>query len=866
MPIASGLSIFAIRRSLIPFAFAMLATLCCAVSASAQTPPQLLPYTSKLIAGGGTTAIATGATCPVSGFLSTDAYGDGCLASEVKLSAPRFVTTDKNGVTFFSDSGNAIIRRIDPTTGIITLVAGGAASSTTTGGACGSYTSTDTYGNGCLANAVKLSKPEGLAFSPAGDLYFADYGNDNIRKIAATNGIITTTGVVTNVVGGLTYGYNVNNTAAGGSVIASTQGHLNYPYGIAFDAAGNLYLADEGNNALEVVNLGSTTAMIQGMSVPVGTIAKFAGWGSLGAKTLTADCPSFISTGTGLRGGCYYSTWTDGHTANTSSIDAAYDLAVDSVGNVYFANEYNENVGLITPANILTTYAGIQGTKATSLVRATAGSFGIGSNFNIAVDALGNVYTSDAVSGVVWRVDAGTKSMYVIAGGAGSVCTGATDTYGDGCPATQAKLSIGTINGSGFATAPGVAGLFVDPFGSLYITDATTNLIRVASSGTQFGNVGASQTNTVDIHFAANDSAAVGGYSIASGATIFSLGTPTCTTNSDNTTDCLLPITASPTAAGAFSGTLRVQSQLNGASTFPLSGNFAQSPVTRIVASASTASSCTSSVSYPPTAVTTLTASLIANGPSAPTGKIIFYANGTALAPITGVAVSNIGTASVPVYGAVLPYTFSTPGTYSITASYGGDSYFKTSTTSTGASITTALPTFTAALNSSKQSTVTAGQTALYSFDIAQTVYSGTITFACSGLPANSACVFGSTSIAASGCSTTSTVAMSIVTQQGATALHSSIGMGGHGPWAVLSTLSGLGLALLVGLRRRRSPLRFNQLWMALALLLVSYGAVGCDSSVTATPSTPSGSYNVAVTVTGSTGTTSSFIAPLTVQ
>ena len=43
--------------------------------------------------------------------------------------------------------------------------------------------------------------------------------------------MITTTGVITNIAGGTTFGYNVNNTAVGGSVIAATQSYLNFPYG-----------------------------------------------------------------------------------------------------------------------------------------------------------------------------------------------------------------------------------------------------------------------------------------------------------------------------------------------------------------------------------------------------------------------------------------------------------------------------------------------------------------------------------------------------------------------------------------------------------------------------------------------------------
>jgi hypothetical protein len=873
-----GFSRFANRRSLLTVVLAVVAGFCC--NASAQSlAPQLLPYTVKLIAGGGTAVIASGATCPVSGFKSTDAYGDGCLATEIELGntasggttpGARYAVVDAGGNVFFTDYNNGLVRRVDAVTGIVTAVAGGAAASPASGTACGTNTSTDSDGDGCLATAVKLSKPEGLAFSPAGDLYFADNGFDDVRKVAATNGVITTTGVISNAVGGTTFGYNVNNTSTAGPVIAATQGLLNFPYGIAFDAAGNLYIADEGNNALEVVNLTAATETIQGMSVPAGTIAKFAGYGSLGAKTAASgDCPDFVSTGTGLRGGCYFGTFSNGAVATKSNIDSAYSLTVDPLGNVYFSNEFNDDVGLITPANVISNYAGIQGTAAKVLKRGAAGSFAIGSSFGIAADAHSNIYVTDASSGVIWRVDGATgQTMYVVAGGATAVCSAATDTYGDGCPALQAKF--GSSGAGNFATTslpgPGIYGVSVDAYSDLFVGDTETNLVREIASGTQFGNIGASQTDVLEVHFAAGDSAATGGYKITAGAAIFSLGTVSCTTNSDSTTDCLLPVTASPSVSGAFAGTLQIQSQLNGTSTFPLSGTFVQSPVTRTSVSAANNSSCSGSSVYSTTSSSTLTASIVANGPSAPTGTIIFYANGTALAPTTGVAVSNIGTSSAPVYGATLTTTFPTAGTYSITAKYSGDGYFKTSTSAATTSVTTALPTFTTSVVSYQQSAVAPGQTALYSFNINQVVYTGTISFACSGLPANSFCSFSTTSVTASGCSTTSTVALSIVTEQSATILQSSIGQGGRGPWGLIGTLTGLGLALAIGVRRHRSPLRCGQLWMVLALLMAAAGTVACNSTVAATPSTPAGTYSIGITATGTDGTTTSITVPLTVS
>lgn len=842
-------------------------------AASAQTAPSLLPYTAKLLAGGGA-AISAGATCPVSGFTATDKYGDGCLATEINIATngtgtgPRYAIADKTGAVFFSDATNGLVRRIDPITGVVTAVAGGAASNPSSGATCGTLTSTDVNGDGCLGTAVKLSHPMGLAFDASGNLYFADNGFDEVRKIAATVGLISTTGVISNVAGNLTtYGYNVNNTASS-PVNAATQSYLNFPYGIAFDAAGNLYIDDEGNNALEVVNLTGTSESIQGMTVAVGTIAKFAGYGNLASKSANSgDCPDFVSTS--ARGGCYFGNFSNGANANTSNVDSAYSLTVDPSGNVYFANEFNNNVGLITSANVISTYAGIQGTALKKNQRGAAGSFAIGSVFGVAADSAANLYVTDASSGFIWRVD-GTPghTMYVVAGGATTPCAAAIDAYGDGCTGLTAKLgSSGTGNfASTTAPGPGVFGVNVDAYSDLFFGDTETGLIREIASGTQFGNVGASQTDAIEIHFAANDGpAASGAYTITAGSSIFSVALlSSCTVNSDTTQDCVLSVTAAPSTLGPFTGALQVNSKLGGVATFPLSGNFVQSPITRTVVSAtSTTAGCTGSTFSTATAAT-LTATLVANGPSAPTGTIVFSVNGTPIAPTSGVAVTNLGTPNNPVYGATLSYTFASAGTYSVTSTYSGNGYFHTSTSTAPASVTAATPAFTTQVTAYQSNAVSAGQTALYSFNIIQTVYTGSITFSCSGLPANSSCVFTTNSVAGAGCSTTTTVGLSIVTQRSGTILASAFGSG-RGPWAILSLIATLGLALLVGLGARRTHL--GRLWIVLALLAAASGLAACNGvPIKTAPATPTGSYNVTVTATGSAGGASSFTVPLTVQ
>jgi hypothetical protein len=856
-----------IRRSALLFAALLLVS--SFEGAHGQTAPQLLPYTVRLIAGGGTTAIAAGATCPVSGLKSTDAYGDGCLATEVQLASiaatttngtgPRAAVADKTGAVFFVDGTNGLVRRIDPITGVVTAVGGGASSSPASGTTCGSGTSTDALGDGCPATSVKLSHPGSLVFSPAGDLYFGDYGTATVRKIAATGGIITTTGIISMVDGQAsgTFGYSSNFGTT--TVTAATAGYMDAPFAMAFDNSGNLYIADEFKSAVVVVNTNATTTTtVTGISIPPGTVAKIFGSPTAGGSV----CPNSPAS----TNGCNFGLSVFGGPANSSPVDGPYGVAFDSSGNVYVSVEFYNFVAKISASGTLTSFAGIQSTPAKKLVRGPAGSFGIGSTFGVATDANNNVYIADASIGLIWRVDGAGQSMYPLAGGAATVCASAIDSYGNGCPALQSIFGSSAGTGSFASTkspGPGVFGISVDAYSDLFTGDTVTGLIREVASGTQFGNVGATQTDVVDVHFAANDSAVTGGYSITSGANIFSLGAPSCTTNSDLTTDCLLPITATPAATGPFTGTLQVQSQLGGTVIFPLSGNFVQSPVTRTVVSAA---ACGSGLASSTNSPITLTASLVANGPSSPTGKIIFYANGTALAPTTGVTVTNIGSASAPLYGATLINTFSTPGTYTITATYSGDGYFKASTTATPASVTTALPTFTTSAISYQQNTVAAGQTALYSFNLVQIAYNGTITFTATGLPANSTVSFSPPSITANGCSMTNTIAASVLTQQGSATTQSSISMGENSPWGIATTLLGLGLALCIGLRRRRTSLRYGQFWMILALLLAASGTIACGNGVTAVPRTPAGAYTVTITATGSAGTVSSFTVPLTVK
>lgn len=866
------------RRSL--FSIVLLAAT--AACASAQTAPQLLPYTAKLIAGGDAAATFTvGQTCPQAGApnTATDTFGDGCLANEINFGTgtqgPRYAIADSAGNVFISDYTNGLVRRVDAITGIITAVAGGATATPGKGATCGAYTSTDILGDGCLGTAVKLGKPAGLAFDNAGDLIFADSYNYSIRMIAATNGFVPATGGIISLVAGTGGGTAVTGGFTSG-VNAATSSYVEDVYGIAFDTvAHNLFYADEYTKAeaVSVINTNATSDVVTGITVPAGQTVKIAG-----ATANGGPCLNYPTTGFG----CTYGTFANNTTAlaTVTQLDAPYAVASDSLGNIFIANEYQNSVAKVNAAGSLTLYAGTNAGKGntalTNTTRALATTVAMGTDFGVAADTAGNVYATDSYLGYVWRIDAATGYMYVVAGGGSGTCTNpnaldtpqpydTADTFGDGCPALQAILGVGTRS-SGYNSS-GVFGVTLDKYGNLYLGDDNTNIVREIATGAQFGVIGANQpVDTLEIHFGPGDTpASTTPYSLLpAGATNFSLGTPTCTyNNADTTTDCLLPVTATPTALGAFTGTLQVTAKLGGTTTFPLSGYYAQSPVTRTSVSYSVPVTCAGTTTYATTTPVTVTAIITANGPAPPIGTdtVTFTATNTATNAVLNlgtVGVTNLGTTAVPSYGAVAaPYTFTTPGTYTITAVYSGDAYFKTSTGKTTSTITTALPSYTLAPVSYQEATVAAGQTALYSFNVAQNVYTGVISFAVTGLPANATYTLSPSTITATGCSTVSTVALSILTQQQTTVQPAGFLANGSGRWQLLSIAAGLGLALLIGIRRRRLPLRYGQLMLALALLLTAVGATGCGKAVGTVlqPRTPAGTYTLTVTPSATVGT-----------
>jgi sugar lactone lactonase YvrE len=202
--------------------------------------------------------------------------GDGGLAVNASLSAPSNVALDTVGNLYIADTSNRI-RKVN-TNGAITTFAGNGMAAFA--------------GDNGLAVNASLNFPMGIAVDANGSLYIADTANSRIRKV-------DTTGLITTFAGNGTLGYGGD----GGPAVNAT---LNGPRGVAFDTAGNLYIADTGNNRVRKVDTNGLIITLAGNGM-----AAFAG---------------------------------DGGPALNASLNAPTAIAVDNTGNLYIGDATDNRI------------------------------------------------------------------------------------------------------------------------------------------------------------------------------------------------------------------------------------------------------------------------------------------------------------------------------------------------------------------------------------------------------------------------------------------------------------------------------------------------------------------------------------------
>jgi trimeric autotransporter adhesin len=366
--------------------------------------------------------------------------GDGKEAYKALLRNPTGVTVDSNGNVYIADFADARIRKVDSKGNISTLAGSGSPGYAEGTGDKAVFAgprgiSIDSSGNLLVTDPVNyrirqvssagavtsvsgngqpavgdLNAPAGVVADAAGNVYVAEFGGHRVRRISRTGAVATFAG---------------NGTAGfGGDGGAAGSAQLSYPTGLAIDKAGNLYIADTGNNRVRRVT-------------PEGVISTVAGSGAVGYD--------------GDRG-----------PATSAKINGPTGVAVDGAGNLYIA-QFTDHVVRRVAAGTITTWAGT-GVQGYTGDGGPASSAQLNGPMGVAVTDAGILYIADTANSVVRTVSVnGAMSTY--AGG------GVLGDTGDGGPANAALIS-----------APGA--LTVDSTGSLYIASFAGAYIRkVNSSG-----------------------------------------------------------------------------------------------------------------------------------------------------------------------------------------------------------------------------------------------------------------------------------------------------------------------------------------------------------------------------------------------
>ncbi len=367
--------------------------------------------TIQTVAGGGTLPAATS--------------GQGGPATSAQLAQPRNVTLDAAGSLYISDFGSNQVYEV--TNGILTLVAG-------TGVAGFS-------GVGTSALLAQLNAPAGLAVDATGAIYFADSGNNLVRKVY--NGVII----------------NVFNTPG--------------PTGVALDSTGLPYIAAAGYFGTVVQQIPGVATARDLTLDPAGDI--YFTWGTFVSEIPAGGTPATIA---GSGAAPYFSG--DGGPATAAQLYLPSGIAVDSAGNWYIADTSNNRIRMVTPAGVISTIAG------------TGDPSQLNAPLAITLDSSNNLYIADTGNNVVRELTP-TGTMTTIASELNDPVSVAVDGQGSVYIADSGNNRIVQLTAAGtastFAKIDGPLAVAVDASGNIVVAD-TTQIWTLASDGTASSLIG----------------------------------------------------------------------------------------------------------------------------------------------------------------------------------------------------------------------------------------------------------------------------------------------------------------------------------------------------------------------------------------
>ncbi len=373
--------------------------------------------TIRKIAAGGVVTTPAGQPGPWG-----NADGTGPTA---QFAYPSGITVDGAGTVYVADTGNNKIRKLTPG-GVVTTI---------------------NLING-TGGAVQLYGPYGITVDSAANLYVTENSENTVRKI-------TPGGVVTTLAGS----YSNRGGSEDGVGIAA---QFSNPRGVALDNAGNFFVADSSNHTLRKINSGVAVTTLAGLAGGsgstdgTGVAARFNfavgaavdGEGNVYvADTINQTIRKITPGGavTTLAGGVGVYGGVDGTGADARFFEPN-GVATDRAGNVYVADTWNHAIRQVTPAGVVTTFAGTLGFFNMGSTDGTGAAARFRFPNGVAVDDAGNVYVSDSLNSTIRKITPGGV-VTTLAGTAGVL--GSLDGQGTAAlfwsPRAIASDAAGTV-------------------------------------------------------------------------------------------------------------------------------------------------------------------------------------------------------------------------------------------------------------------------------------------------------------------------------------------------------------------------------------------------------------------------------------
>jgi DNA-binding beta-propeller fold protein YncE len=451
-----------------------------------------------------------------SGMVSTLAGSPGVTGPDDGTGAaahfyyPTGVAVDSvTGNVYVVDYLNCTVRMVNPA-GVVTTLAG------TTGG----FGFADGTGLAAVFNG-----PQGIAIdSTATNLYVADTHNQLIRRVTLPGGVVTT---VAGAVG-----------VAGHADGTGTAAQFALPTGVAADPSGNLFVADSYNNLIRKIT--TPGAAVTTFAGNIGGRGYADGSGGPGGTARFYDPHNIVSDGTGnvfvadygnnvirriaadrsvttIAGMPGVAGSADGP-GSGASFAQPYGMVVDSHGNLYVADSGNNTIRMITPAGMVSTFAGTAGVVGSLDGTGPAAQFS--NPRGLAIDATDTLYVTDYGNNTIRRVTTPGALVTTLAGTPG--IAGAVDATGPGAqfwgpngiaanmatgnlyvadryndtirmitPAGMVTTIAGSTTANDFVDGTGTAAHFSWPgsiavdaaSGDLYVADYLHNAVRRIAAG-----------------------------------------------------------------------------------------------------------------------------------------------------------------------------------------------------------------------------------------------------------------------------------------------------------------------------------------------------------------------------------------------